>query len=160
MIDVVLAAKRYLEAIPAITNQLGSDATYANYIFRWRMFVSVEGKGLAAIVLKREDNWITSNTHNTMQFPRIMPIIYVDDTNIAGDTRTLKENAEPRAMAIWEEVDKALHRPQRDIHVWGDNGDGGRRVLGSLRYREPILRQVQGSETLWTLESTYALVLG
>lgn len=117
--DIVEGAVIYLLSranILAITD-LGGDSTYPKFIFQNKYYRNIEGSGKAAIRIQRSGNWLEPNLHNTEKFPRLTLSMLCDPTRDANKN-IIAEDADKKAMAIWEVVNKELEF-YSDSRVWG-----------------------------------------
>jgi hypothetical protein len=138
-LDVALAARRFLAAIPAcraVLGPSGADTESTVWLFTRSMSVVVEGTSRCAAVLSVAGPWARPNEHNTARFPRLQLEIFADPSRSGGAITT--RDAEARAWAAWDPFDKVLHRPRGFSEMWGaKDSDLGLRVWGSLRTSDP-----------------------
>lgn len=163
MTTLVVAARRHLVAQPNITSLVGSSATYANWIWQWKPYVSMEGTGKAGIVLAQRNGWATPNLHNTMAFPQLQVEIYADVDRRADLNPADAVSAELRAEAVFLAVDKHLHLVGRDgaPWQWGATAEStGVRVLSSHRLGEPEYAEVPDGDGLVRCLARYGVTLG
>lgn len=154
MSDVTIAARRYLMTGTDLKALLGSNATFSSYIFRWKLYVQLEGSGLAAVVLAQRGGWTTPNRHNTAEFPRLQTEVYVDPSR-AGDQNPSNEDAETRAHIVFQQMDELLHLVDGGGYDWG-----GTRIVSSVRDSEPDIADVPGGDGMVRLLSSYAVTVG
>jgi hypothetical protein len=131
-LDVALAARRHLAALPAcraVLGPTGSDVESSVWLFTRTLSVVVEGSSRAAAVLSVAGGWARPNEHNTAQFPRLQLEIFADASRTSG-TITCRD-AEARAWAAWHPFNEELHRLKAFSEIWGaKDSDPGLRVWG------------------------------
>lgn len=154
MSDMVVAARRYLAAQPGLTALLGSDATYSTWIFRWRPYVEVEHSGKAAVVVSRRPGG-APNRHNHMDWPQLQVEIFADEDRNAQGNPANAAKAEDRCQAVFAELDKYLHRPEKGALMWDTL-----RVLSSERNGGIDITEVPGGDGLVRGLVAYDVSLG
>lgn len=165
--DLVTAAYREVSSLAAalITVGLhGADAVSPPgwpepWIFKWEPRRSVEGTGLASVVVTKGRTWAGANAHNTLRFPSIQIEVYADQARDTAEAPAFRD-AQSRAEDVWAVIDPVLHRPDGGSLLWGD-GDGLLRVVSSKRSSgEPDLAAVPETDGVWRLLMSYAVELG
>lgn len=161
--DLAVAAHRMLSAVPGVIGALGSNpaATPGDvWLFVRELNAQVEGSGKAAAVLREEGSWTRPNPHNTARFPRLSLEIYADSTRDQGQA-VIRNDAEARARAVWEQFQAVLHRVDGFAEVWGAApGDPGMRVWGSQLMSLPDVYPVQDWQGGVRLQCHYGLNTG
>lgn len=156
--ELLIAARRELARHPEITSLLGSDDRFATWIFRWRLYVDVEGSGQIAVLLREDGGWASPNNHNTARFPRMTVEIHADVPRTARLNPAMA-TAQDRAKAAYYALDRVLHVPQGGEIRWGD-GTEQLRIVSSLRLTEPQVSQVSDGDGVARLVTAYAVTLG
>lgn len=156
--NLVTAARRYLVADTTLANALGSGQGFNVWVFQWRPYVTIEGSGEAAVVLSARGGWTSPNMHNTMAFPRLQVEVWADlqrDANGNPAQRT----AEDLCQDVGEQLDRLLHLPDGQLHVWGDS-NGSIRVLRSMKLGEIDIVDVPEGDGMCRGTLNYGVVLG
>lgn len=130
---IVVAAYSDLHAVDPIMAMLGSDPEWGPWLFSWNMHADIEGTSSCAIVLSHEGSWSSSNTHNTLAFPRVRVQCWADDTRDAAKNVTAQD-ARDKSWAVWLAVRAHWHRPYGFSEQWSDHV----RVIGSYCLDEPV----------------------
>ncbi len=133
--SLTIAARRELVATPPLVALLGSSPTYAQWIFRWRLYEQVEGTGTAAIVLS-EHPWEPPGNFHTRRHIRLQAEIYVDPTR-QPDLNPTQQNVHDRVLDIAAELSKVCHRPQGGT-IYFDT----MRIHGIERLGEPSISDI------------------
>lgn len=161
--DLTLAARRYLVDHTPLNTVVGASNTFAHWVFRDRLYVSVEGTGQVAVVLAERGGWAAPNPHNTMRFPVLQVEVYADPDRAADlNPVTPAYGAESKARAVFNAVDPYLHWVGRvNEQYWGGtNTEQPLRVLGCTRAAEPSVDDVPDGDGLIRLLARYNIVLG
>jgi hypothetical protein len=160
--DLCTAVYRELHAIAASLVVAGlhdADDRWAEpWIFKWEPRESVNGTGLASVVISVPRPWTAPNRHNTGEFPLIQIEVYTDQTRTDTDAPYFRD-AQAKAYDVWRLVDKVLHRPGGGEVQWG-NADGTIRVVSSYRAADPEIAAVPGTDGNWRLMALYDVELG
>jgi len=156
--EMLVAARRELMRTPAVLAEVGSDDRFSAWIFRWRMYVDIEGTGQTAIVLREDGGWASPNQHNTARFPRLGVEIYADVPRTPR-LNPARATAQDRAKAAFNVIDRIFHVPQGGQIRWG-NEEGTLRIVSSLRLTEPQVSAPSEGDGLARLLTSYAVTLG
>lgn len=162
-VDVALAVRRRLAAVPGIVSVLGPNPLLTAdgvWLFVRELQALPEGTSSSAAVLSIQGAWARPNDHNTERFPRLQLEIFSDcsrDTTGAIATR----DAEPRALAAWEFFNAELDRKNGFSEIWGrTETDPGVRVNGSQLMSLPDVYDVNDWDGGKRLQVTYGLKVG
>ena len=149
----ILRADTAFAALVGVT--VGSDTTYPyGWVFQGltpegRPFRDPEGTGKCAVVLNVRDSWASPNAHNNAMFPMLRVSIFADATRDAGRNITQRD-ADSKAWAVWEVLDRVFHDPGNSKHDWS-----GVRVVSSVRGGEPGVMDVPGGDGMVRLDVVY-----
>lgn len=156
--EMLVAARRELMGRPEITTLVGTSDSFSSWIFRWRLYVDVEGTSQCAIVLREDGGWASPNNHNTARFPRLTVEVYADPPRTPRLNPAMA-TAPDRAKAVFDVLDRVFHIPQGGQISWGDNQER-LRIVSSLRLTEPQISTVSDGDGLARLSTAYAVTLG
>jgi hypothetical protein len=134
--NLVTAAVRRLRQEAAVTGLARID--------KHKLVTDVASTGKVAVVVMLNGSWRSDRMH-TARFPRLTLMIHADVTRDSKGTK-IADDAEDKALAAWEAVDKVFHRTSREVEVWG--GANGVPILGSTRESEPQNVTRPGQETV------------
>jgi hypothetical protein len=76
------------------------------------------------------------NPHNTMSSPLVEAVVYADRSRDT-EGRPTAEDAQAKALAVIDAVDKVLHRPDGGEIEWD-----GLRIVSSVRHSEPDMSMI------------------
>ena len=142
-----------MNVITAVAKEVKSQSsvTALARIDKFKLEKEVLRTGKVAVVIGAVGSWATEI--HSAKFPRVAVRIYADPTRDVGGRKTV-EDAEDRAMKVWTEIDRILHRTTKARVVWG--GANGVAVLGSQRESEPSFIE-HPSEDVALLNAIYNL---
>lgn len=162
-VDVALAVRRRLAAIPGVRAVLGPQGVSSSdevWLFVRELQVIPEGSGLAAAVVSIEGPWARPNRHNTARFPRVAVHIYADSTRDMNGA-VIRKDAEARAWAVWEPFNAELDRKVAFSEIWGSTAtDPGLRVWDSHLLSLPDVYDVSDWDGGKRLQVHYGLGVG
>jgi hypothetical protein len=95
----------------------------------------------------------TPSPWHTTRYPALVIIVHADRTR-DDQGRPVHEDAQEKALAVLDEVDRVLHVPQGGEIEWG-----GVRIVPSVRESEPDVVAVPGGDGV-RATARYGLVLG
>lgn len=162
-VDVALAVRRRLAAVPPIIGVLGPSVKLIPgelWLFVRELQVVVEGSSWSAAVLSVAGAWARPNVHNTERFPRVQIDIFSDSSRDGSGAVTTRD-AEPRAWSVWEAFNAELDRKSGFSEIWGSvPGDPGLRVNGSQLMSLPDVYDVNDWDGGKRLQCLYGLKVG
>lgn len=157
--NLILAVRRYLASDSTLTSLLGNDSKFATWIFQGTdaeaaPLVTMERTQEAAVVVWRSGSWTSPNDHNTMQFPQLSVLVYLDPPRDASGNVTTSDFF-PLFQPIFDSLDRLLHLPQHGEIVWDDL-----RVLHSIKLQEWDLWPFAQTDGVRVARATFGITLG
>ncbi len=153
--DIVQGAVKYLLARPECVAAVGHTDIGTPLIFQNALFYPIEGKSTTAVVINYAAGYQGANLHNTMRFPRIMLEIWADPLRNLGRNTVDPGEVWRRINATFTVFDKALHRPQGGVQMWGSL-----RTIGCTRLAEPIFYPVPDGDGMMRAATFYGVEQG
>lgn len=144
MTKLVYAARNFLVQQSSVTSLLGVDDLGDPMIYANRPEATIENTGTSMIVITSTTGW-GANTHNTARFPTLYVDIWSDPTR-NSDLSVKRKDADLKLEAVYEAVDKFLHRVSNSESggssvMWGTATEldtrTGLRIISSARQGEP-----------------------
>lgn len=129
MDDVGSGAAKYLSGFSDVTSLLGSfsltDPVTGNqgqpYLFNSDLLVDLKGTTAAALVLSDFGGWSAPPMLGSQRFRRLRVDVYQDALRDAeGNVSVSTEGMVNLANAVFNAVQRHLHRRDPDTVVWGD----------------------------------------
>lgn len=152
--DIAGAATKYLLTKPDLIAVVGmSDGK--PWITRHALWKNFEGSQSTAIVVTSEGGWAGPNTHNTLRFPRLTVSVWGDPLRDQGNNFTGLGEVRARVNAVYEILDRYLHRPQGTSEVWSTI-----RTVSCIRLTEPDTFAVPNGDGVVRLQVHYAVTQG
>jgi hypothetical protein len=127
--DVGSGAARYLAQFADVTSLLGSfslsDPIAGNagqpYLFAADLLVNLKGTSAAALVLSDFGGWSAPPMLGSQRFRRLRADVWQDaPRDSEGNVSTSTEGIVNLANAVFNAVQRHLHRRDPDTVVWGD----------------------------------------
>lgn len=155
--SIVAATTKYLLSLSAVVDAVGESNTIpaVPFIFQNNLKQVVERSSSVALVVSRRGNWASANPYNTVKTPRVSITMFVDPLRDSSGNVTDLDGSPNRGDAVWDIIDKYLHRPSAEIVTWGDL-----RVLGSTRLNEPTWNLVKDGDLMVWAEVLYGVLVG
>lgn len=152
--DIVQGAVKYLLTQPACVAAVGTTDAGTPLIFQHSVFVPIEGRSTTAAVIAYSGG-DGANVHNTMRFPRIMLEIWADPLRDRGRNTVDPGEVWRRINATFTVFDRALHRPQGGVQMWGTV-----RTINCTRMAEPAVYPVPDGDGLLRAATFYGVEQG
>lgn len=144
--DIVTAVVRYLETKPAVVTAATGGLN------KWKLEEDIAHTGNVGVAIRTGGSWARSRFHSA-RYPRVHFRVHGDPSRSVSGAATA-EDAETKAMALWQLIDSFMHRTTRFDEMWGDV-----RVLGSNRESDPTVIERPGERTV-LLQAVYDLKVG
>jgi hypothetical protein len=155
LMEMETAVRRYLLDHPLSAGAVGRR------IYKRRLVETVEGTGLAAIVVDRGPGWATPDAVQSPEFPRLLLDVHADPSRAAGG-EIAADDAIDKALGVHRAVKPMFVFPQlRGMRIGGFGSRLGLLVVRCQRYTEPRLltpHQAQQGDTV-AVRCEYALEL-
>lgn len=120
MASISRSATRFLISQPSVVATVSQTDSGKPFIFHRKVADNVEKTGKAALVVMDGGYWGDSNDYNTERFKRIRLEFWVGPTRDAQGLVGNSSDTEDRLDAIYNSVDKVLHRMNNEPQLWGD----------------------------------------
>jgi len=155
--DIVQGCVKWLESKSDLTVMLGEFEEFPNqyYLFQYEMGVVLEGTQKAAVVVDQMGSWASPNVHNSMKFPRLKIEIWVDPIRDPERNFVNRSETRRRMNAIYNTVDRYLHRPQGGEQIWGTV-----RTVDCTRLGEPVIYPVGDGDAMLRGQVFYGCSVG
>ena len=154
--DIVSGCVRHLLSFSDVTDMVPSSVVGEEaYIFQWTLQMIIETTQSSAVVVSQVGSWAAPNIHNTLKFPRISVEFYADPLRDNGRNYTDLTEVRRRINALYNAVDKRLHRPQAGEQMWGSI-----RTLECTRLGEPVIYEIPNGDGALRGQVFYGVVVG